>query len=86
MFVMAFVNTLSTFRSKEPAEIMENIKTAMSLRVQDPNLLIGFDISFDEDRFHPNIDFIDALLYPSKLNPPVRMPYFFHAGETGTLY
>ena len=50
---------------------------------QDPDFMVGFDLVGQEDPLHPLVFYIDDLLYPSRQNPPVHLPYFFHAGETG---
>ena len=70
----------SRFRSTE--EILERVKEAMHMYTRDPDFMVGFDLVGQEDPLHPLLFYIDALLYPSRQNPPVHLPYFFHAGET----
>ena len=48
-----------------------------------PNLFAGYDLVGQEDPGEPLLYYLSALLYPSQQNPPVNLPYFFHAGETG---
>ena len=62
---------------------MGDVKEAMRMYTQDPDFMVGFDLVGQEDPLHPLLFYIDALLYPSRQNPPVHLPYFFHAGETG---
>ena len=62
---------------------MGDVKEAMRMYTRDPDFMVGFDLVGQEDPLHPLLFYIDALLYPSRQNPPVHLPYFFHAGETG---
>ncbi|KAK7099052.1 hypothetical protein V1264_003248 [Littorina saxatilis] len=73
---------VTTFRGKPPAAIMSFIQEAVELYKNNSDLVVGVDLVGQEDTFHPLIDFKDALLYPSTLDPPVHLPYYFHAGET----
>ena len=70
-------------RFKPADQIMGDVKEAMCMHTRDPDFMVGFDLVGQEDPLHPLLFYIDALLYPSRQNPPVHLPYFFHAGETG---
>lgn len=50
-----------------------------------PATLVGYDLVGQEGAGHTLMFFIDQLLKPSQIQPPVKLPYFFHAGETGML-
>ena len=56
---------------------------AITLRTKYGSHLIGFDLVAREDTGLTLMDYLDVLLYPSQQNPPLEIPYFFHAGETG---
>ena len=71
-----------TSRFKPTKQILTDVKEAMRMYTQDPDFMVGFDLVGQEDPLHPLVFYIDDLLYPSRQNPPVRLPYFFHAGET----
>ena len=55
------------------------------MRKKFPNFFAGYDLVGQEDPGYPLIYFLDELLYPSQQRPPIDLPYFFHAGETGKL-
>ncbi|XP_059161941.1 adenosine deaminase AGSA-like [Physella acuta] len=79
---------ISGIRNKPVDVILEQIKTTMYLHQKYPEFVIGYDLAGNEGFFHPFVYYIEALLYPSRQNPPYKLPYFFHAGETnwqGTL-
>ncbi len=61
------------------------MKKVIKLRAKFPNFLAGYDLVGQEDPGYPLKYFLDELLYPSQQNPPIDLPYFFHAGETGKL-
>ncbi|KAH3890399.1 adenosine deaminase AGSA-like [Dreissena polymorpha] len=62
--------------------ILDDIKMSLQLMADFPDYFGGYDLVGQEDPGLPLIDYLDALRYPSTLNPPVNLPYFFHAGET----
>ena len=62
-----------TPRHETQANILDEVKRAITLMQKFPDHFAGFDVAGQED----------ALLYPSQLSPLVDLPYFFHAGETG---
>nr|KAG5701004.1 hypothetical protein BaRGS_022715 [Batillaria attramentaria] len=72
----------SGHRSSSGSVVLADVKEAMILHQKYPTFMVGFDLVGQEDRFHSLIYYIDDLLYPSQQNPPVHLPYFFHAGET----
>ncbi|XP_059161999.1 adenosine deaminase AGSA-like [Physella acuta] len=72
-------------RNSNESFILEKIKTAIQLHQKYPDFMAGFDLVSDEQWYKPLIYYVDALLYPSKQNPPYHLPYFFHAGETDWL-
>ena len=61
------------------------VQQAMYLHQKYPTLMVGFDLVAQEDTGFTLRHYLDALLYPSQQNPPVNLPYMFHAGETGTI-
>lgn len=54
----------------------------MDLHKKYPDVFAGYDMSGNEAYFNPLIHYIEALLYPSRQNPPYKLPYFLHVGET----
>lgn len=75
-----FIKTAIRSFSKET--MLVKVKEAMRLYQEYPDFFVGFDICSDEDALNPTVFYIDALLYPSQQDPPVHLPFFFHAGET----
>ncbi|XP_059161942.1 adenosine deaminase AGSA-like [Physella acuta] len=69
-------------RSDPVDEILEQVKSTMSLHRKYPEFIIGYDMAGNEAFFNPIVHYIEALLYPSRQSPPNSLPYFFHAGET----
>ncbi|XP_072863194.1 adenosine deaminase 2 isoform X2 [Chlorocebus sabaeus] len=67
-------------RSKDVTVIAESIRTAMGLRTKFPTVVAGFDLVGHEDTGHSLHDYKDALMIPAR--DGVKLPYFFHAGET----
>lgn len=61
---------------------MDDVKTAMELNKKYPDFMVGYDLVGNEAFFNPILYYIDALLYPAMQDPPYKLPYFFHAGET----
>ena len=53
------------------------------MRQKFPHFFAGYDLVGQEDPGYPLIYFLDELLYPFQQKPPIDLPYFFHAGETG---
>ncbi|XP_012506491.1 PREDICTED: adenosine deaminase CECR1 [Propithecus coquereli] len=70
----------SDHRSKDVSLIKESVRTAMDLRTKFPNMVAGFDLVGHEDTGHSLFDYKEALMIPVKQG--VKLPYFFHAGET----
>ncbi|XP_064218876.1 adenosine deaminase 2 isoform X1 [Aotus nancymaae] len=70
----------SDHRSKDVTVIAESIRTAMGLRTKFPTVVAGFDLVGHEDTGHSLHYFNKALMIPAK--DGVKLPYFFHAGET----
>ncbi|KAL4684820.1 hypothetical protein H8957_005817 [Semnopithecus entellus] len=67
-------------RSKDVAVIAESIRMAMGLRTKFPTVVAGFDLVGHEDTGHSLHDYKEALMIPAR--DGVKLPYFFHAGET----
>ena len=61
---------------------MEKVKEAVRLFQKSNGFMVGFDLVGQEDPLNPLLNYMDALLYPQTLSPPVNLPYYFHAGET----
>lgn len=59
---------------------------SIEFRQKYPEYFAGYDLVGQEDPGKPLLDYLDDLLYPSNLNSPVDLPYFFHAGETGEFF
>jgi len=72
----------SNLRFRSPEEILDDIKFTIQLMKQFPGFLVGYDLVGQEDPLNPLIFYLDALRYPSQQTPPIKFPYFFHAGET----
>ncbi|XP_058600219.1 adenosine deaminase 2 isoform X1 [Neofelis nebulosa] len=71
----------SDHRAKNVSFIMKSIQTAMTLRTMFPRMVAGFDLVGHEDTGHSLYDYREALMIPTLHG--VKLPYFFHAGETG---
>ncbi|PVD33537.1 hypothetical protein C0Q70_04794, partial [Pomacea canaliculata] len=69
-------------RFKEKSLMLEDIKQAAALYQSDPGFMVGFDLVGHEDPLNPLSYYFEELQYPSQQNPPIQLPYFFHAGET----
>ncbi|KAJ8298951.1 hypothetical protein KUTeg_023011 [Tegillarca granosa] len=63
-------------------QILDEIKMSIEFRQKFPEYFAGYDLVGQEDPGKPLLDYLDDLLYPSNLQSPVDLPYFFHAGET----
>ncbi|XP_059164014.1 adenosine deaminase AGSA-like [Physella acuta] len=70
------------YRNKNVSDILEEIKIIMELHKSYPEVVAGYDMSGDEAVYNPLSYYSEALLYPSRQDPPYKLPYFFHAGET----
>ncbi|XP_035140609.1 adenosine deaminase 2 isoform X4 [Callithrix jacchus] len=70
----------SDHRSKDVTVIAGSIRTAMGLRTKFPTVVAGFDLVGREDTGHSLHYHNRALMIPAK--DGVKLPYFFHAGET----
>ncbi|XP_041366011.1 adenosine deaminase AGSA-like [Gigantopelta aegis] len=62
--------------------MLPNVKEAMVFLKKYPDFYKGFDLVGQEGLGKTLLYYLDDLLYPSQQNPPVYLPYFFHAGET----
>lgn len=67
-------------RGVNETEAMSAIKEAMILQKNFPDIMAGFDFVGQEDRGRPLWYFKEALSLPEEEG--VKLPYFFHAGET----
>ena len=75
---------LTLCRNEQNKTIIANdIQKAITMRKKFPHFFAGYDLVGQEDPGYPLIYFLDELLYPSQQRPPIDLPYFFHAGETG---
>ncbi|XP_078680475.1 adenosine deaminase 2-like [Branchiostoma floridae x Branchiostoma belcheri] len=72
----------SSIRAFNESDIAKDVAKAVKLRAMFPSFFAGYDLVGQEDPGHPLVYFLDTLLQPSQQNPPVNLPYFFHAGET----
>ena len=72
------------FRIGPPSKILAEVKFSLMLKSQFPDYVAGYDLVGQEDPGEPLLYYLDPLLYPQQQNPPVNLPFFFHAGETGT--
>ncbi|XP_059164002.1 adenosine deaminase AGSA-like [Physella acuta] len=73
---------LSGIRNRNSSVILEEVKTAMELHKKYPEVVAGYDMSGNEALYNPLSYYSEALLYPSRQDPPYKLPYFLHAGET----
>jgi len=67
------------------AEILADVKNTIYLMKTYPDYMAGYDLVGQEDPGYPLLFYLDALRYPSLQSPPIKLPYFFHAGETGNV-
>ncbi|XP_071121161.1 adenosine deaminase 2-like [Mytilus edulis] len=72
----------SSIRIKSPTDILGDVKLSLSLKTNFPEYFAGYDLVGQEDPGKSLLYYIDPLLYPKQQNPPIKLPYFFHAGET----
>ncbi|XP_074659088.1 adenosine deaminase AGSA-like [Tubulanus polymorphus] len=72
----------SAIRAQNASLIGDRVKEAIQFRQKYPSFYAGFDLVGQEDPGHSLLYFLDDLLLPSQMNPPVDLPYFYHAGET----
>ena len=72
----------SSIRFGPPSNILVDVKFALMLKSQFPDYVAGYDLVGQEDPGEPLLYYLDPLLYPQQQNPPVNLPFFFHAGET----
>ncbi|XP_025317390.1 adenosine deaminase 2 isoform X2 [Canis lupus baileyi] len=70
-------------RFKNVSFIMKSVQTAMALRTMFPRMVAGFDLVGHEDTGYSLFDYKEALMIPTLHG--VKLPYFFHAGETDWL-
>ncbi|XP_059164003.1 adenosine deaminase AGSA-like [Physella acuta] len=69
-------------RNQDLAVVLGQVKTSINLHKKYPDVFIGYDLGGNEAAYKPLAYFTEALLYPSRQEPPYNLPYFFHAGET----
>ncbi|KAF3816488.1 hypothetical protein GH733_014661 [Mirounga leonina] len=82
----------SDHRIKNVSFIVKSVQTAVMLRAMFPRMVSGFDLVTTvhdeavgrEDTGHSLYDYREALMIPTLHG--VKLPYFFHAGETGLSY
>ncbi|XP_038383492.1 adenosine deaminase 2-like [Canis lupus baileyi] len=70
-------------RFKNVSFIMKSVQTAMALRIMFPRMVAGFDLVGHEDTGYSLFDYKEALMIPTLHG--VKLPYFFHTGETDWL-
>ena len=80
-----FINRYHCFRIVNNSVILQQVKDSINYLQKYPKYFAGYDLVGQEDPGIPLVNYIDALLYPSRQNPPIKLPYFFHAGETGNI-
>ncbi|KAK3804132.1 hypothetical protein RRG08_015706 [Elysia crispata] len=73
---------MTGYRHTSREKIFQEVKTAVMLRQKYPDFFLGYDLVGDEVWYNSLLYYLDALLYPSTLEPPFKLPYYFHAGET----
>ncbi|RUS85083.1 hypothetical protein EGW08_007135 [Elysia chlorotica] len=73
---------LTGYRHTIREKVLQEVKTSVMLRGKYPEFFLGYDLVGDEVWFNSLLYYLDALLYPSTLDPPFKLPYYFHAGET----
>lgn len=66
-------------------DVLSQVKESIRFRQLYPDHFAGYDLVGQEDPGKTLLEYLDALLYPSEQVPPIDLPYFFHAGETGNL-
>ncbi|GFR61044.1 adenosine deaminase AGSA [Elysia marginata] len=73
---------MNGYRHTSRDKVFQEVKTAIELHRKYPDFFLGYDLVGDEVWYNSLLYYMDALLYPSTLNPPFKLPYYFHAGET----
>jgi adenosine deaminase CECR1 len=74
----------SSRRSASRERIAENLNQALDERAANPDLIIGFDMTDEEDKEHTNLFFIDELLearHKAKMRS-ITLPLYLHSGES----
>lgn len=71
---------LSVHRGVNVSVMTEVVEEAMKLQKDFPHIMAGFDMVGREDKGRPLWYFREALSLPQERG--VRLPFFFHAGET----
>ena len=77
------INLTPVFSRMTKEALKTAVKDVIRLRIKFPQYVCGYDLVGQEDKGHSLLYFLDELLYPSMHD--IRLPYFFHSGETGTL-
>lgn len=74
---------ITASRQQKIPKIKEIVRKAMALRDKFPDTVAGFDLVGWEDGGYSLWELKDALTIPQRAG--VKLPYFFHAGETDWL-
>ncbi|XP_059161998.1 adenosine deaminase AGSA-like [Physella acuta] len=69
-------------RTASKEQMLADVKSALDLHQRYPDFVAGFDLAASSGNYNPVVYYMDALLYPTNLDPPATLPYFLHAGET----
>jgi adenosine deaminase CECR1 len=74
----------SSRRSAPRERIAENLNQALDERAGKPDLMIGFDLTDEEDRYHTNLYFINELLEARHKAEQrnITLPLYIHSGES----
>lgn len=79
------VKYISSSRRSAPRErIAENLNKALDGRAANPDLIIGIDLSDEEDKEHTNLFFINELLEARHKagQRNITLPLYIHSGES----
>jgi adenosine deaminase CECR1 len=79
------VKYISSSRRSAPRErIAENLNKALDGRAANPDLIIGIDLSDEEDKEHTNLFFINELLEARHKAEQrnITLPLYIHSGES----
>lgn len=77
---------VSDLRSQTLSEANKSLERAYKLLVDNPDMIVGYDLVGFETTGHSLLYYLDNLLLSAKdyeFKYGVTLPYFFHAGESG---
>jgi len=75
---------VSSIRALPEKHIAADVDAAVSMIVNNKDLVVGFDIVAEEDPNHRTLDYIDTILAlkQTEIDTGVELPLYFHDGES----